>query len=175
MIIQRGHRNDYDHALRAAGARVKEIGYNYATFAYELERAIDEKTAAVFYLAGIADGSLPIRPGHGYRRRQRGPGHRQMRARNCRPGRISADLSATEPISWSSAAGKHIRGPQSSGFICGRKELILAAALQHQDMDVFPETWSSRNLIESRASFPAPRTTESGGDSRWAKRKSSVS
>ena len=60
VIIQRGHRNDYDHALRVAGARVKEIGYNYATFAYELERAIDEKTAAVFYLAGITDGSLPI-------------------------------------------------------------------------------------------------------------------
>src|SRR5215469_15994245 len=27
VIVQRGHRNDYDHALRAAGARIKEIGF----------------------------------------------------------------------------------------------------------------------------------------------------
>ncbi len=147
VIIQRGHRNDYDHALRAAGARVKEIGYNYATFAYELERAIDEKTAAVFYLAGIADGSLPI-----------------DRVTDIAAGKgipVIVDASAELPprenlrrfIGHGAdlvvfSGGKHIRGPQSSGFICGRKELILAAALQHQDMDVFPETWSSRNLID---------------------------
>ena len=147
VIIQRGHRNDYDHALRAAGARVKEIGYNYATFAYELERAIDEKTAAVFYLAGIADGSLPI-----------------DRVTDIAAGKgvpVIVDASAELPprenlrrfIGHGAdlvvfSGGKHIRGPQSSGFICGRKELILAAALQHQDMDVFPETWSARNLID---------------------------
>src|SRR5215470_7063793 len=60
VIIQRGHRNDYDHALRAAGAAIKEVGFAYATFPYELEEAIDSNTAAVFYLAGIDDGSLPL-------------------------------------------------------------------------------------------------------------------
>ena len=147
VIIQRGHRNDYDHALRAAGARVKEIGYNYATFAYELERAIDGKTAAVFYLAGISDGSLPIDRVTEIAAGKRVP--------------VIVDASAELPprenlrrfIGHGAnlvvfSGGKHIRGPQSSGFICGRKELILAAALQHQDMDVFPETWSSRNLID---------------------------
>lgn len=147
VIIQRGHRNDYDHALRAAGARVKEIGYNYATFAYELERAIDEKTAAVFYLAGITDGSLPIA--------------RVTEIAGEKGVPVIVDASAELPprenlrrfIGHGAdlvvfSGGKHIRGPQSSGFICGRKELILAAALQHQDMDVFPETWSSRNLID---------------------------
>src|SRR2546425_440174 len=34
VIIQRAHRNDYDHALRAAGAKVVEAGFNYATFPY---------------------------------------------------------------------------------------------------------------------------------------------
>ena len=33
--------------------------------------------------------------------------------------------------------------------------LILAGALQHQDMDVFPETWSSRELIEE-GRLPGP-------------------
>ena len=58
VIIQRGHRNDYDHALRAAGAKVRDVGYAYATFGYELEEAITSQTAAVFWLAGIRDGSL---------------------------------------------------------------------------------------------------------------------
>ena len=154
VIIQRGHRNDYDHALRAAGARVKDIGYNYATFAYELEEAIDEKTAAVFYLAGIPDGSLPI--------------DRVTEIAGEKGVPVIVDASAELPprenlrrfISEEAdlvtfSGGKHIRGPQASGILCGRKELILAAALQHQDMDVFPETWSYRGLIKE-GRLPGP-------------------
>ena len=51
VIIQRGHRNDYDHGLRAAGAKVREVGYAYATFPYEVEEAITSQTAAIFWLA----------------------------------------------------------------------------------------------------------------------------
>ena len=60
VIIQRVHRNDYDHALRAAGAKVVEVGFNYATFPYEVERAINDKTAAIFFLAGSVEGSLSL-------------------------------------------------------------------------------------------------------------------
>jgi len=45
------------------------------------------------------------------------------------------------------SGGKHLRGPQATGILCGRRDLILSAALQHQDMDVFPETWPLRSLI----------------------------
>ena len=34
------------------------------------------------------------------------------------------------------SGGKHLRGPQSTGILCGRADLIFSAALQHQDMDV---------------------------------------
>ena len=47
------------------------------------------------------------------------------------------------------SGGKHIQGPQATGILCGRGDLILSAALQHQDMDVFPETWPLRSLIEN--------------------------
>jgi L-seryl-tRNA(Ser) seleniumtransferase len=47
------------------------------------------------------------------------------------------------------SGGKHIQGPQATGILCGRSDLILSAALQHQDMDVFPETWPLRSLIEN--------------------------
>ena len=147
VIIQRGHRNDYDHALRAAGAKVKEIGYHYATFPYELEEAIDDSTAAVFYLAGLADGSLPLEQVTEIARKREVPvivdGSAELPPRENLSKFIAqgADLVAF-------SGGKHIRGPQASGFLCGNKDLILAAALQHQDMDVFPETWSYRALIQ---------------------------
>ena len=60
VIIQRLHRNDYDHALRVAGAEIIEVGFNYATFPYELDQAINEKTAAVFFLAGLGKKALPL-------------------------------------------------------------------------------------------------------------------
>ena len=37
IVVHRSHRNDYDHALRAAGARFVETGFSYFTFAYEIE------------------------------------------------------------------------------------------------------------------------------------------
>ncbi len=45
------------------------------------------------------------------------------------------------------SGGKHIQGPQSTGILCGKKNLILSASLQQQDMDVFPETWPYRHLV----------------------------
>ena len=148
VIVQRGHRNDYDHALRAAGARVREVGFAYATFAYELEESITPQTAAVFWLAGIRDGSLSLPEVVGIAHRHRVPvivdASPQLPPRENLRRFISegADLVAF-------SGGKHIRGPQATGVLCGRKDLILAAALQHQDMDVFPETWSYRELIAS--------------------------
>jgi D-glucosaminate-6-phosphate ammonia-lyase len=154
VIIQRGHRNDYDHALRAAGAKVRDVGYAYATFAYELEEAITSQTAAVFWLAGIRDGSLSlpevVRIAHRHRVPVIVDASPQLPPRENLRRFIAegADLVAF-------SGGKHIRGPQATGVLCGRKDLILAAALQHQDMDVFPETWSYRELIAS-GRLPGP-------------------
>jgi L-seryl-tRNA(Ser) seleniumtransferase len=132
--------------LRAAGARIREVGFSYATFAYELEEALDGGTAAVFWLAGIHDGSLPLpavtRIAHAHGIPVIVDASPQLPPRENLRRFLSegADLVAF-------SGGKHIRGPQASGILCGRQDLILSAALQHQDMDVFPETWPSRELI----------------------------
>jgi L-seryl-tRNA(Ser) seleniumtransferase len=42
------------------------------------------------------------------------------------------------------SGGKAIGGPQATGIVAGRKELIESIALQQQDMDVYPQTWSQR-------------------------------
>jgi D-glucosaminate-6-phosphate ammonia-lyase len=47
------------------------------------------------------------------------------------------------------SGGKAIGGPQSSGILAGRADLIASVALQHQDMDVREETWNRRKLIAS--------------------------
>src|SRR5262245_54368046 len=60
VVVQRGHRNDYDHALRLAGARIVDVGFPYATFPYEIEKAIHGRTAAIFFLAGEDQGTVPI-------------------------------------------------------------------------------------------------------------------
>src|SRR5690606_26196811 len=57
IIIFRGHRNSYDHAWRAAGARLVEVGFNDRTVGsgvrslerWELAAALGDKTAAVAY------------------------------------------------------------------------------------------------------------------------------
>ncbi|MFN5532024.1 MAG: hypothetical protein ACK5F7_15740, partial [Planctomycetaceae bacterium] len=40
------------------------------------------------------------------------------------------------------SGGKAFRGPQSSGLLCGRRELSFSAALQLLDMDDHPVLWS---------------------------------
>src|SRR5262249_57092125 len=53
------------------------------------------------------------------------------------------------------SGGKAIGGPSASGFLAGRADLILSAALQHQDMDVRAATWGYRDII-GRGLLPAP-------------------
>src|SRR5581483_6010896 len=48
FVVHRAHRNDYDHAVRAAGARFVEAGFVYYTFPYEIEGVITPRTAALY-------------------------------------------------------------------------------------------------------------------------------
>ena len=50
------------------------------------------------------------------------------------------------------SGGKAIGGPQASGILAGRADLIASVALQHQDMDVRPETWNKRGLLDGAVS-----------------------
>jgi D-glucosaminate-6-phosphate ammonia-lyase len=133
LIIQRAHRFPYDQVFRVAGGKLVEIGLGRRTAAFELESAMTEKTAAVVYLYSpftsppgllrfetlceiahkydvpvIVDAASMLPP-------------RQNLFKHLRQG---ADL-----VSFS--GGKGIRGPQSTGILAGRKDLIRAAALNY--------------------------------------------
>ena len=47
------------------------------------------------------------------------------------------------------SGGKTIRGPQASGFLAGRADLLISVGLQQQDMDVLTATWARRALVEN--------------------------
>ncbi len=146
VIVHRSHRNDYDHALRLAGARFVEVGFSYHTFPYEVEKAISERTAALFFLAGANDGVVPLREFAGIAHKHDLPVIVDASAELPPANNLRAFIdSGVDLVAFS--GGKNIRGPQSTGILCGKKDLILSAALQHQDMDVFPETWPYRRLL----------------------------
>ena len=51
------------------------------------------------------------------------------------------------------SGGKAIRGPQSTGILCGRREFVGSAALQMLDMDDHPELWDPPAGLIDRAKF----------------------
>ena len=52
VLVQRGHRDPYDHALTAAGVTLTEIGYASSTREDELTREFDGTVAAVLWRPG---------------------------------------------------------------------------------------------------------------------------
>ena len=146
ILLHRSHRNDYDHALRAAGARLVEVGFSYYTFAYEVEQAISPSTTALFYHAGGAGRVMPLAEFVAIAHKHHKPVIVDAAAELPPAQHLRSFIEAGADLVVFSG-GKHLRGPQSTGILCGRSDLILSAALQHQDMDIFPHSWPLRQLI----------------------------
>ncbi len=164
VIVPRSHRNFYDHAVRAVGVELVEVGipdrFSGAgvrdTEAWEIAAAIDEDTAAILYVANerarpslravaevahaagvpvLVDAAAQLPPAANLRR---------FIAEG-------ADLVAF-------SGGKAIRGPQASGILCGRRDLIAAAALQNLDNDIYFEQWNPpSSLIDKGALAGLPQ------------------
>jgi D-glucosaminate-6-phosphate ammonia-lyase len=147
IVMVRSQRNLYDHAVRAAGATIVEVGLpdRYAgagvrdAALWEIEAAIGERTAAVFHVAG-AQAQPPLAAVSAVAARHGVPvivdaaAQLPPQANLRRFIEDGADLVAF-------SGGKAIGGPQASGFLCGRRDLVMSAALQHLDLDVFEDTW----------------------------------
>jgi L-seryl-tRNA(Ser) seleniumtransferase len=130
VILHRAHRINYDQMYRVGGGKIVEIGLPYETERWELERAITERTAAVAY----------------HDSRNTGPGALDfatvVEIAHARGVPVIVDSASTLPpvdhlrcwIRWGAdlviySGGKGIRGPQDSGLLAGRKDLIAAARL----------------------------------------------
>ena len=161
IIIPRFQRNSYDRALQLAGARLIEVGVSdyYVgagvrhTETWELEAAIGERTVAVAYVAG-KNAHPPL------------PEVASMAERHGIPVIVDA-AGQLPPVSNLPrfiddgaalvvfSGGKALGGPQGTGFVAGRKDLIASMALQSLDMDVNIELWKpSPGLIPQDVKIP---------------------
>ncbi len=148
LVVAREQRNGYDHAVRASGARLREVGFHEVIAGagvrrvetWEYEAAFGPQTAGVLYVAG-ADSRPPLEElvecahAHGLPVLVDAAGELPPRENLRRFIDAGADLVAF-------SGGKAIRGPQATGILCGRRELVGAAALQMLDMDDHRQLWT---------------------------------
>ena len=160
VIIPRSHRNFYDHAIRATGVKLVEVGipdrFSGAgvrdTEAWEIAAAIGERTAAVAYVA-----NMNARPKLS----------EVVAAAHAKGVPVIVDAAAQLPPAANLqrfitegadlvcfSGGKAIGGPQASGILCGRRELVSAAALQHLDQDVLFEFWDPPKSLIDKDQLP---------------------
>ena len=160
VVISRSHRNFYDHAIRSTGIQLIEVGiadrFSGAgvrdTEAWEIGDAITDRTAAVCYVAYTH--TLPIL-------------EKVVEAAHAHDVPVIVDAAGQLPpadnlrkfISQGAdlvafSGGKAIGGPQSSGVLCGRRDLIMSVALQHLDMDILQEQWTPPPLLIDKAALP---------------------
>ena len=127
IVLHRAHRVNYDHNFRAAGATLVEIGNSGTTYEWELEDAIGDNTAAVAYIYGPRQGGALSLP-------------KVVEIAHAREVPVIVDAAAMLPpaenlsrfisegadmVSFS--GGKGVLGPQSTGILAGRADLIEAA------------------------------------------------
>jgi L-seryl-tRNA(Ser) seleniumtransferase len=129
IIIHRSHRVGFDQAFRMAGAKLVEVGTGHTAFDWELEAAFNERTAAVAYIFGPwlhCSLSLPevakIAHRHGVPVIVDAAAMLPPKENLTKFINQGADL-----VSFS--GGKGLCGPQSTGILCGRIDLIEAARL----------------------------------------------
>ena len=128
VVIQKAHRNGYDHAVRNTGVRLIEVENKE-----QLERAAGEKTAMMYYLGGSSgdwawETPVPLNECLAIGKRVGFPV--LVDAANMLPPWDNIrKLAAMGTDLICISGGKHMRGPQCSGILAGRKDLVRAARL----------------------------------------------
>ena len=125
VIVHRNQRIGYDYAVRQVGIKLIEIGNATVTHAWELERTINQKTAAILWFQGwmVRPGDLPLA--------------QVIDIANQHGVPVIVDAAAQLPpvenlwkftqMGASMAifsGGKDLRGPQSTGLMLGKKSLL---------------------------------------------------
>ncbi len=147
FVVAREHRNGYDHAVRASGARLIEVGFHdllagagvRRVEAWEYEAAFGPFTAGVLYVL-TRDARPPLEEvvdrAHAHHLPVLVDAAGELPPR----GNLKAILGGgADLVAFS--GGKAIGGPQATGILCGRRDLVGAAALQMLDMDDHFELW----------------------------------
>lgn len=160
VVVPRSHRNFYDHAVRAAGVTLVEVGLSdrYAgagvrdTEAWEIAAAIGERTAAVLYVAG-PDARPPLGEVVAVAHAAGVPVLVDAAAQLPPASNLRRFIAEGADLVCFSG-GKAIGGPQASGILCGSRDLVMAAALQHLDQDILWEQWNPPPGLFDKSRLP---------------------
>ncbi|MFT5195940.1 MAG: putative pyridoxal phosphate-dependent enzyme [Cellvibrionaceae bacterium] len=125
IIVHKAHRNGFDYGIEELGLKLIEIGDSNGTSLDDLRRAISKRSAAIFWFQGVmtSDADVPLPD--------------LIKIANEYDIPVIVDAAAQLPpvenlwrYTQMGAAlaifsgGKDLRGPQSSGLILGRTDLI---------------------------------------------------
>ena len=130
VIMQRSHRNPYDHAIRQVGIELVEIGNAWATFDWQLTAALNPATAAVVYLYGHRTMHEPlsltetVEIAHAH-----GVPVIVDAAAEVPPARNLTALAATGADFVVISGGKGLRGPQNSALVLTTSDRIEACLI----------------------------------------------
>lgn len=148
VIVARSQRNMYDHAVTQAGARLIEVGIPDRVSGagvrdaqlWEYETAISDSTAAILFVAQeYAEPSLPQISEMA--RRHRVPVIVDAAAQLPPIANLKRFVAeGADLVAFS--GGKALGGPQASGILAGRRDLIQSAALQQLDHDTYFDQWT---------------------------------
>jgi len=131
IIVHRAHRNPYDWSLRLLNCRISEIGFPnmiLPTTEDDLEYAITENTAAVFYFfmppgGWVAKGALSLEATISVASRHGIPVIVDAAAQ-VPPAETLWKITAMGADACIFSGGKDLRGPQASGLMVGKKEFF---------------------------------------------------
>jgi len=128
VIIQKRHRNGYDHAVRNTGVKIVEVETRE-----QLQAALGPRVAMMYYLGGTShdwEWETPIPLAQCLELTRKAGVPVLVDAANMLPpwGNMPK-LAATGVELIAISGGKHMRGPQCAGILAGRKDLIHAAWL----------------------------------------------
>ena len=147
FIVVRSQRNMYDRALAVAGGRIVEVGIADRfsgpgvrdADAWEIADAITPRTAGIFFLA--QPQSLPALPEVVAVARAAGVPVLVDAAAQLPPAENLRRFLAEGADLVAFSGGKAIGGPQASGILAGRGDLVASALMQMLDLDVFPSAF----------------------------------
>jgi len=153
ILIPRTHRTMYSRALSAAGARLVDIGHNdrgtgagiRGLEAWEIEAARTPRTAAFAFTA--TPETVAALPAIAAACRALGLPVIVDAAAQLPPRATLRALLAMGAALVCFSGGKAIGGPQASGILAGRADLVGSALAQQLDMDVAADRWSPPKLL----------------------------
>lgn len=162
FLIARDHRNGYDHAVTAAGAKLVDVGHSdwisgagvRGVEPADYEQAISPVTAGILYV--LREGARPtLEDLVALARRHQLPILVDAAA-SLPPRSNLRDLPGRGASLVTFSGGKAIGGPQNTGILCGERTLVQSAAVQMLDMDEHPRLWNPPEDFIDRKLFPAP-------------------